>query len=79
MFSGAAEELTVTFIPYQYARVRKIVVFATVTINFFCAGNQQFLSKSKCIFSAKWICQELYTPWHKEFKGDKQKCPCFPM
>jgi len=55
MFSGAAEELTVTFIPYRYARVRKIVAFVTVTINFFCAGNQQcFFNEQKQVY---FFCQ----------------------
>ncbi len=34
------------------------------------------MSKNKCIFSAKWLSQESYKPWLKEFKGDKQKCLC---
>jgi hypothetical protein len=67
-------------VQYRYAIVREIVAFATFTINFFYAPeNNGFffkMSKNKCIFSAKWLSQESYKPWLKEFKGDKQKCLC---
>jgi len=42
---------------------------------FFAPNNNGFLSKmstNKCIFSAKWLSQESYKPWLKEFKGDNR-------